>query len=145
MAEPADDATTSTTTSPPRLRASDADRAATVHELQDAVTRGLLTAEEGSERMATAFAAVHLADLPPLIADLPPADAPRATPPGWRPLAVLAMEQVRTSVGNVRAGRVPPRRLAVAIAVAVLLLVAMGLLVGGLFHGGPGYHDLHHG
>jgi hypothetical protein len=55
------------------------------------------------------------------------------------------MEQVRTSMGDVRAGRVPPRRLAVAIAVAVLLLIAMGLLIAGLFDGGPEFHDFHHG
>jgi hypothetical protein len=153
MPEPADDARTTattagSTTTPPPLRASDADRAATVHALQDAVTRGLLTTEEGSDRMAAAFAAVHLADLPPLTADLPPAAAPRATPPGWRPLAALAMEQVKTSVGNVRAGRVTPARLAAAIAVTMLIVVALGFLVGGLFDGGPefhDFHDLHHG
>ena len=145
MPEPADDTTTTTT---PPLRASDADRAATVHLLQDAVTRGLLTAEEGSERMAAAFAAVHVADLPPLTADLPPTAAPGPTAPGWRPLAVLAMEQVKTSVGNVRAGRVTPARLAVAIAMTMLVVVALGFLIGGLFDGGPDFHDfhdLHHG
>ena len=42
---PADDA-------PPPLRASDADRAETVRALQDAVARGLLTHDEGSERMS---------------------------------------------------------------------------------------------
>ena len=43
-----------------RVRASDADRLATVERLQDAVARGLLTPDEGSERMADAFAAVFL-------------------------------------------------------------------------------------
>ena len=69
---------------PPSMRASDADRHATVHVLQDAVARGLLTTDEGGERMAVAYAARHLDDLPPLTADLPP--APGATeapaPPG---------------------------------------------------------------
>jgi hypothetical protein len=52
----------------PPMRASDSDRAATVHRLQDAVAQGRLTPDEGSERMAAAFAAVHLHDLrePPL-------------------------------------------------------------------------------
>src|SRR3954462_7111251 len=37
-----------------RLRASDANRAATVQTLQEAVGHGLLTYEEGSDRMAAA-------------------------------------------------------------------------------------------
>ena len=112
--------------------------------MQDAVTRGLLTTDEGSERMAAAFAAVHLHELPPLTADLPPVST-RPSAPGWRPLAVLAMEQVRTSARDVRAGRMTPARLAATIAVAVLLVVALGALVAGIFGGGPGYHDFHHG
>ena len=142
MPEPADEA--NPTSTPPPLRASDADRAATVQVLQDAVTRGLLTTDEASERMAAAFAAVHLHELPPLTADLPPLST-RPTAPGWRPLAVLAVEQVRASARDVRAGRVTPARLAATIAVAVLLVVALGALVAGIFGGGPGYHVVHHG
>ena len=56
----------------PRMRASDADRHATVQVLQDAMARGLLTPDEAGERMAAAFAAVHRADLEPMTADLPP-------------------------------------------------------------------------
>jgi Domain of unknown function (DUF1707) len=41
---------------PTRLRASDADRQQTVHELQDAAVRGLLTPDEAGERMAAAYA-----------------------------------------------------------------------------------------
>jgi hypothetical protein len=55
----------------PRLRASDAERLATVELLEDAVARGLLTPEEGSDRMATAFAARHRDELPAVTADLP--------------------------------------------------------------------------
>ena len=71
--------------SAPRMRASDADRLATVKQLQDAVARGLLAPDEGSERMADAFVAVHLTDLDPLTEDLPPAP-PERTAPGWRSL-----------------------------------------------------------
>src|SRR4051794_18532820 len=39
----------------PRIRASDADRSVTVDLLQGAVARGLLTHEEGGERIANAF------------------------------------------------------------------------------------------
>ncbi len=60
----------------PPMRASDADRMATVLALQHAVGTGCLTPGEGSDRMAAAFAAVHVRELAPLVADLPPAPAP---------------------------------------------------------------------
>jgi hypothetical protein len=122
------------------MRAADDDRAATVHVLQDAVARGLLTPDEGSDRMAAAFAAVHLRDLAPLTADLPapPALAP-AGAPGWQPLGLMAWEQLRTTV------RGAPGRPAVWVALAavlVLLLVALGLFfVEAAFDSGPGGLD----
>src|SRR4051794_32974972 len=48
---------------PIRLRASDVDRQQTVHELQDAASRGLLTPDETGERMAAASAAQHVDEL----------------------------------------------------------------------------------
>src|SRR3982750_659231 len=66
-----------------RLRASDTDRQQTVHLLQDAAARGLLTQDEAGERMAAAYAAQHLDELPPLTADLPPVAPPAPTAPGW--------------------------------------------------------------
>ena len=138
----------SATTSAPRMRASDADRLATVTRLQDAVARGLLTPEEGSDRMGDAFDAVHLTDLDPLTEDLPPAPAaPRRTPPGWRSLGALVAEQVRASLtassGRLRAGRV-----AVVLLVAALFLVLAGALSGAALSdgggGGGGGWD-HHG
>src|SRR3954471_22078359 len=63
--------TTEIPPTPPPLRASDADRHAIVLILQDAVAAGLLTPEEGSDRIAEAYAATHLRDLPALVADLP--------------------------------------------------------------------------
>ena len=128
-------------TTPPPMRASDEDRAATVHRLQDAVTRGLLTPDEGSERMAAAWAAVHERDLPPLTADLPPAPSTSArTAPGWGGLASMAVEQVRTSVREVRTGRISPARVAVAIAVVLLFVGLIGSLVGELLFDGPHMH-----
>jgi hypothetical protein len=127
----------------PPLRASDADRLATVHRLQDAVGRGLLTPDEGSERMAAAFAAVHVRDLPPLTADLPPAVAVAVAaapaPPGWRPLGALVWEQVRASVAAARHRGPATWRLALAVLIAlVLLLTVLSLLAQGLYDGGPG-------
>ncbi|MBM7805102.1 hypothetical protein JOD57_000939 [Geodermatophilus bullaregiensis] len=129
----------------PPMRAGDSDRAATVHRLQDAVARGLLTPDEGSERMAAAFAAVHLRDLPPLTADLPPAPehvTAYATAPGWRPLGLMAWEQVRATVAGARGGGPAGVRLALTAVAALLVLVLLGSLVlDGLFDGGPGGFD----
>jgi len=120
-------------------RASDADRHAAVRVLQDAVARGLLSVDEGSERMAAAFAARHLHELPPLTADLPPAPVPAAPAPGWRPLGTLALAQTQASVAWLMADGLRSRRALTALAglLAVLLLVMM--LASGLdgHHGGP--------
>jgi hypothetical protein len=121
-----------------RLRASDVDRLATVRVLQDAVARGLLTPDEGSERMATAFAAVHLAELGPLTADLPAGLAHPAAP-GWRPLATMAVEQVRASLHRSPTGsRITRARVAVALLVVLVLLLLVGEMVGELFFDGRG-------
>lgn len=116
-------------TSAPRMRASDADRLATVKQLQDAVARGLLAPDEGSERMADAFAAVHLTDLDPLTEDLPPAP-PERTAPGWRSLGTLAVEQVRASLTTAATGGSRAARVAVVLLVASLFLVLVGALGG---------------
>ena len=108
------------------MRASDADRHATVLILQDAMARGLLTADEGSDRMATAFAAVHVRDLSPLTADLPADAARRGGPPGWRVLLMMLFEQFSSLFRDNRTGRYSRRRIVVAVLLAVLLL---GLLL----------------
>ena len=119
----------SAATSAPRMRASDADRLATVEHLQDAVARGLLTPEEGSQRMADAFAAVHRTDLDPLTADLPPAP-PEHTAPGWRSLGTLAVKQVRASLATAATGRLRAARVTVVLLAASLFLVLVGALGG---------------
>jgi hypothetical protein len=134
-------------TTPPdhdrHMRASDDDRAATVRVLQDAVVRGLLTADEGSERMAAAWAAVHVRDLPPLTADLPPA-RPVPGAPGWGVLATMATEQVRTSLRGAGSGRLSAARVAAALAVTLLLLLLVGSVIGELFFdGGHGHRGFH--
>ena len=137
-----------TATSAPRMRASDADRLAAVTHLQDAVARGLLTADEGSDRMADAFAAVHLTDLDPLTEDLPPAP-PERTPPSWRSLGALAVDRVRASLTTASTGRLRAARVAVVLVVASLFLVLIGLLSGVALSdsgggGGGGWHEHWH-
>jgi hypothetical protein len=122
----------------PRLRASDADRLVTVRALQDAVARGLVTPDEGSERMAAAFAAVHREDLGPLTADLPPAPPETVAAPGWRALATMAVEQVRFSLSAAANGRLDPVRVAAAAVVALVLLGIVGFVVGDLLVDGGG-------
>jgi hypothetical protein len=121
--------------SPPPPRASDAQREAVVRTLQDAVVRGLLTMDEGDERIAAAFAAKFVHDLPPLTADLPPAPLPAPVAPGWRMLATLAWLQLRTALAGVswRGARARPR-----LAVAVLALVAVLSIVAGTAAGFDG-------
>ena len=116
---------------PTRLRASDADRQQTVHELQDAAVRGLLTPDEAGERMAAAYAAQHLDELPVLTADLPPVVPPAPAAPGWRALITLLL-QVRAGFAHLTADGLRSRRALAAIAV---LLVLLGGLVAFVFAG----------
>ena len=129
------------------LRASDADRHATVARLQEAVALGLLTHEEGSDRMAVAYDARYLNDLPPLTADLPqPPSASltvRAAAPGWRALLAMVWVRLRTLVAGSATGRPSRRRLAVVGVIAIALVVLLVLGAGGLdglFGGGHGRH-----
>jgi hypothetical protein len=135
-----------TTETPPAVRASDADREAVVAVLHDAVMRGLLTLDEGNDRVAAAYAARYLTDLPELTADLPPMAAP-----GWRALATLAWLQLRTAMAGLswRGVRARPRlALAAAAVLAVLMLGVMtvGALAGGPDGGGgpPQFQHAHH-
>jgi len=127
------------------LRASDADRHAVVTQLQDAVARGLLTTDEGSERMATAYQARYLGELPPLTADLPAPLAPIATAPtpaGWRALIAMVCVQLRSLIAGSVTGRPSRRRLA-AVGGIVLAVVVMLVLGAWALHGlsdGPHGH-----
>jgi hypothetical protein len=125
---------------PARLRASDADRQQTVHELQDAASRGLLTPDEAGERMAAAYAAQHLDELPALTADLPPVAPPAPTAPGWRALSTLLLLQVRAGFAYLTADGLRSRRALAAIAVLLLILGGLvAIAVAGLGDGGgPG-------
>ena len=130
-----------------RLRASDADRQQTVHVLQDAAARGLLTQNEAGERMATAYAAQYLDELPPLAADLPPVAPPVPTAPGWRALVTLLLLQVRAGVAYLTADGWRSRRALAALAVLLVVVAGLTTLVvaGVVDGGGPGGVDGHGG
>ena len=140
MAEPADrmstDRSGSTQTERP-IRASDADRHAAVVALQDAMTSGQLTPDEGSDRIAAAYAAVHVRELGPLTADLSPTPAGRGGPPGWRVLLMMAVEQLRLSFRHADTGRLRRDRIAIALLMTVLLLLTVGFVATQVFDGGP--------
>lgn len=127
---------------PPRMRASDADREAVVRTLLDALARGLLTLDEGDERVAAAYAARYLDQLPRLTADLPPAPASAPAAPGWRALALLSWLQVRTTLAALwrrtrRAVRARPR-LVVGMFALLALLFLIAATAGGA-GAGEGY------
>src|SRR3954469_8744500 len=127
----------------PRLRASDAERAATVQAVQDAMARGQLTHEEGDERMAAAFAARYRDELPALTADLAPAAvATLALPAGWRALWSALVIQVRAEVAATAAAGFRSRRFLVVALVVLALLGGLVLLAGLAGHGpGDGGHE----
>jgi hypothetical protein len=64
----------------PELRASDADRERVAEVLRQAAGEGRLTFDELDERLGAAFAARTYAELEPITADLPPAQAAAAVP-----------------------------------------------------------------
>jgi hypothetical protein len=91
--------------------------------------------------MAAAWGAVHVRDLGPLTADLPPA-RPVRTAPGWGVLGTLTVEQLRATLSAARSGRMSPTRIAAAVAVVLVLVVLVGSLVGELLFDGPGHGDV---
>jgi hypothetical protein len=139
---------------PPRWRASDADRAAVVRTLLDAIADGLLTLQEGDERVAAAYGARFRDELRPLTADLPPAPMSAPVAPGWQALALLVWLQVRTSVAGLWRrfrGAVRSRPRLAVVTVALLALLSLLAVTGGGFdddgyrgdgaYSGDGWHD----
>ena len=92
---------------PPTVRASDADREATVTRLQTALAEGRIDLDEFGQRAAAAYDAVTTADLDVLLADLPTAATPRAEIVGSR-----TPEAVSSVFGDIKlsAGTTPPQR-----------------------------------
>jgi hypothetical protein len=126
--------------SKPPMRASDVDRHATVHALQDAMARGLLTLDEGDERMKAAYASRYVTDLSRLTADLPPTPPPAVTAPGWGPLAAMTAQQLRLGLNGLPLGRLRGNRVALGIVAAILFVMFVFLVVHGLTDGGGPEH-----
>ena len=109
----------------PRMRAGDRDRQGVVEQLGKHFAEGRLTVEEFDERVVRAHAAVHLDELPALMADLPRTQEPRPRPQRGRPqvrvpgvlLFVIAMFMMWSLVAAVVYGAPP------FFAVLVLFLV----------------------
>lgn len=141
--------TSSQSSVPPPIRASDDDRTAVVRVLHDAVARGLLTLEECDGRVTAAFAARYVHELPALTADLPAATPPAPVAPGWRAVAVLLWLQLRTLLaastwrGAVRSARMRPR-LAVAVVGLLAVLTVGAVTVGEIGDHGPGGSRIEH-
>ena len=119
------------------MRASDADRHATVLALQDAMARGLLNPDEGGERMAAAYGAVHLRDLHPLTADLPQSRT-TSRGRGWQVVLMTAVEKFRSWLRDADTGRLYRSRVAAVILLAIVLVCAIGFLAVDPFDGGGG-------
>lgn len=132
----------------PRFRASDVERMAVAQVLQDAVARGLLTPDEGSDRTGAAFAAVYRDELPPLTVDLPPdpntvaARRPGRTGSRWDKARAWVL-RIWVSLLTM-ASRWSPRKRIIAAAVMGVLLLLIGIgLFGAAFddhefgRGGP--------
>ena len=119
-----------------RMRAGDADRARVVAQLERHLAEGRLDVGEFDGRVARAYAAVHVDELPPLLADLPGEPEPvrpersqrrwpRPAPP------VLLLVAGAASVLAVLGGRPPVR--------GVLLLIVF-LHLRGWGRRYPGWH-----
>ena len=92
-----------------QMRASDQDREQVVARLNEAVGKGLLTLPEAEERIAAAYKARYLDDLPPLTVDLPDPTPPKRSRE-HRP-------------------RFDPRLLVVVAALAAVIVVTHGWLI----------------
>jgi hypothetical protein len=101
------------------LRAADTDREQVAERLRRAAAEGRLLTDELEERLGAALSAKTYGELDAIVSDLPTAEVDRRrrslTPVGARPGAAMAF----------------------ALVVAVVLITALGLAVGG--HSHPGH------
>lgn len=116
------------------VRASHAERAATVERLHTALGEGRLELDETEERVAAAYGSSRRSDLLALLADLPAAE-PRGLRAGWAQVWQKIVRQAWASLAHVRRtqptdpSRGQQRAMTVAL-VAGVLWVLLCLLVG---------------
>lgn len=96
-----------------RLRISNADREQVLQHLQDAMAKGMITADELAQRSDQALNAKVRADIDPLLADLPGAHVAFPGAPAPAPMAANDVMELGATLGSVnRKGHwVVPRRL----------------------------------
>ena len=87
-----------TVTPSPSLRASDADREATVARLHRALGDGLLDLDETDERVTAAYASRHRSELEPLVVDLPHRYASATAAPSWAEVWASAVWRGRVTL-----------------------------------------------
>ena len=115
------------------VRASHAERAATVERLHAALGEGRLGLDETEDRVAAAYRSSYRSDLIPLLADLPA--EPRGLRAGWIQVWQTIVRQAWVSVARVRGSqptdpsRGQQRAMTVTL-VAGVLWVLLCLLVG---------------
>jgi hypothetical protein len=114
----------------PRVRVSDAERAATVTRLQHALVEGRLDLAETDERVTAAYAARHDSDLQLLLADLPPQVPAPDGAPSWSALWASAVWRTRMLVLSAEAaGHTPPTPQQCRFAAALAGLAVVWMLV----------------
>lgn len=122
------------------VRASNAEREATVERLHTALGEGRLELDETEKRVAAAYGSSYRSELVALLADLP-ATEPRGLRAGWAQVWQTIVRQAWVSVARVRGTQLtdPSRgqqRAMTIVLVAGVLWVLLCLLVGfsvGLF------------
>ena len=116
----------------PDLRASDAEREATVARLHQALGDGFLDLDETDERVAAAYAARHRSELTPLTADIPRHPGAVTAAPTWSDVWTSAVWRSRiTLLGDApEQPTARQNRMAGALAVLVVLWLVACFVAG---------------
>jgi hypothetical protein len=126
------------TSTPARVRASNAEREEAVARLHHALGEGRLDLAEVEPRVAAAYAAQYRDELPPLVADLPRGEPQAAesgsAAPTWAQLWVSVVWRVRSAVlqAEDRPTAAQCRTAAVVTALATLWTIVCAFLGAGL-------------
>jgi hypothetical protein len=105
------------------LRASDAEREATVARLHQALGDGFLDLDETDQRVAAAYAARHLSELEPLTADIPRRPGSGTTAPAWSDVWISAVWRSRVTLLGDAPEKPTARQCRTAAVLAVLVVL----------------------